>query len=182
MAGVYDTKNSDPIAKWLTITARGTRISTFTIARLVPFTIDVSLRIKWWELAVQSLILSKKKECTESEILLDTIKHFTPGYLTILLLYHLAECQFEQKKYNKSAQSLIQMQAIRNTSFGLRANYYPKSIYLLGKIYEQTDDRNLAIKNYTKFLEMWKNADEDLPELIDAKKRLANLKDAVIRK
>ncbi len=139
-----------------------------------------SASLKWWELAVQSLIHNKKKECTESEVLLDTLKHSSPDYINILLLYHLAECQFEQKEYSKSAQSFIKMQSIRNISFGLRALYYPKSIYLSGKIYEQKGDRNLALKNYTKFLKMWKDADEDLPALIDAKKRLKNLKGTVL--
>jgi tetratricopeptide (TPR) repeat protein len=96
--------------------------------------------------------------------------------MKILLLYHLAECQFAQKEYNKSVQSLIQMQSIRNVGFGFRAMYLPKSYYLLGKIYEQKGDRDLALKNYKKILEMWKNADEDLPELIDAKIRYKNLK------
>ena len=38
-------------------------------------------------------------------------------------------------------------------------------------------DHNLALKNYKKNLDIWKNADNDLPELIDAKKRLAKLSD-----
>ena len=33
-----------------------------------------------------------------------------------------------------------------------------------------------AISRYEKFPDIWKNADEDLPELIDAKARLARLK------
>ena len=45
----------------------------------------------------------------------------------------------------------------------------------MGKVYKQKGDKNLALKSYTKFLDMWKNADEDLPELIDAKERLKNL-------
>ena len=32
-----------------------------------------------------------------------------------------------------------------------------------------------VISQYKKLLEIWKNADEDLPEKIDAQKRLANL-------
>ena len=156
---------------WISLTVFYTFNGEFELAE----NLAKSVPIKWWELAVQSLIHSKKKGCTKSEILLDTIKHFTPGYLKILLLYHLAECQFEQNEYNKATQSLIKMQSIRNVSLGLRAMYYPKSFYLLGKVYEQKGDSNLALKNYTKFLEMWKNADEDLPELIDAKDRLRNL-------
>ena len=130
---------------------------------------------KWWELAVLSLIHNQKKECTESEILVDTVLLSCPGFIKIELLYYLAKCQFEQKEFSKSAQSLIEMQSIRDISLGLRALYFPRSFYLLGKIYEQTGDRNLALKYYTKFLEMWKNADEDLPELIDAQKRLDSL-------
>jgi hypothetical protein len=37
-------------------------------------------------------------------------------------------------------------------------------------------DHKKALINYVKFLDMWKNADQDLPELIDAKKRFKNLK------
>ena len=34
---------------------------------------------------------------------------------------------------------------------------------------------NLALENYNRFLELWKDADEDLPELIDTKMRYASL-------
>ena len=47
---------------------------------------------------------------------------------------------------------------------------------MLGKILEQKGEKNLAHENYEKFLELWKDADEDLPDLIDAKARLAKLK------
>ncbi len=53
---------------------------------------------------------------------------------------------------------------------------YPQGFYLLGKIYEKKGDSELAITNYEKFLDLWKDADKDLPDLIDAKERLAKLK------
>jgi hypothetical protein len=37
-------------------------------------------------------------------------------------------------------------------------------------------EKQLARKNYEEFLNLWKNADGDLPELIDAKARLAKIK------
>ncbi|MCI0561399.1 MAG: tetratricopeptide repeat protein, partial [Nitrososphaera sp.] len=52
---------------------------------------------------------------------------------------------------------------------------HPKYHYKLAKLYEEKDWSVKAIAQYEKFLEIWKDADKDLPELIDAKKRLAKL-------
>ena|GEM_PF-350175 len=53
---------------------------------------------------------------------------------------------------------------------------HPKMHYRLAKLYEEKGTTDKAIKEYEKFLEIWKDADKDLPELVDAKKRLAKLK------
>jgi serine/threonine protein kinase/tetratricopeptide (TPR) repeat protein len=53
---------------------------------------------------------------------------------------------------------------------------HPKYHYRLAKLYQDTDQYNKAITEYEKFLDIWKNADKDQPDLIDAKKRLADLK------
>ena len=47
--------------------------------------------------------------------------------------------------------------------------------YRLAKLYEETEARKLAIMEYQRFLEIWKNADPDLPDLIDARQRLTKL-------
>jgi len=49
--------------------------------------------------------------------------------------------------------------------------------YYLAKIYEQKREKEQAIEYCSKALDQWKNADKDLPELIDAKARLARLKE-----
>ncbi len=49
------------------------------------------------------------------------------------------------------------------------------SHYELGRIYEEMKRPAEAKKEYAKFLEMWSEADEDLPPLFDARKRLAAL-------
>jgi tetratricopeptide (TPR) repeat protein len=49
------------------------------------------------------------------------------------------------------------------------------SHYALGTIYEEMKRPADAKKEYAKFLEMWSEADEGLPQLVDARKRLAAL-------
>jgi tetratricopeptide (TPR) repeat protein len=49
------------------------------------------------------------------------------------------------------------------------------SHYELGAIYEEMKRPAEAKKEYAKFLEMWPEADEGLPQLVDAKKRFASL-------
>jgi tetratricopeptide (TPR) repeat protein len=53
--------------------------------------------------------------------------------------------------------------------------------YRLAKLYQESGLSSKAISRYEKFLNIWKNADEDLPELIDAKARLARLKKMSIK-
>lgn len=43
---------------------------------------------------------------------------------------------------------------------------------MLGKIYEEQDNKVKAIENYEKFLSLWKDADPGLPEVEDARKGL----------
>jgi serine/threonine protein kinase/Tfp pilus assembly protein PilF len=54
---------------------------------------------------------------------------------------------------------------------------YAQSFYRLGTIYEQKGMKEKAEEKYEKFLDLWKNADSGLPEVEDAQKRLAALRE-----
>jgi tetratricopeptide (TPR) repeat protein len=101
------------------------------------------------------------------------------GFVTdkIMRGYELAECYFETGQIEKAIEVLRRTQKLFSQGPPLyRAAVYPRSFYLLGKIFEKKGDHKLAIASFEKFLSLWKKADKDLAELVDAKLRLAKLK------
>jgi serine/threonine protein kinase/tetratricopeptide (TPR) repeat protein len=136
-----------------------------------------SINSKWWHRAIRSLIFSSKGNEEKAEIFADSVFQTGRGFEKIIVLYELAKCQYEKGFFDKAIVSLKKLQSVNDNTWGWRAAYYPKSFYLMGKIYEKKGNTNLALKNYEKFLELWKDADQDLPDLIDAKKRYKALKE-----
>jgi tetratricopeptide (TPR) repeat protein len=61
---------------------------------------------------------------------------------------------------------------------GADALYLAGAHKRLGELYEAKGDRTKAASHYTKFVELWKNADPELqPKVAEVKKRLARLSD-----
>ena len=64
----------------------------------------------------------------------------------------------------------------RNVLNDFRRYNYPRAFYIRGKAYEEMGKPGLAIENYEALLDLWKYADEEIPERKDTIKRLAALK------
>ena len=73
--------------------------------------------------------------------------------------------------------AIDEYQKLTSNDFKIRGFHliHPKYHYRLAKLYELKGWNEKAIFEYKKFLRIYKDADKDLPEYIDAKSRLANL-------
>jgi tetratricopeptide (TPR) repeat protein len=88
--------------------------------------------------------------------------------------YHIGIAHFEDGEMDKAQESFEKVIGMSVGRF-LWGHLYTKSFYMLGRIYEQQNNTAKAIENYGKFLEILKNADPEMAELEDAKKRVSIL-------
>ena len=51
--------------------------------------------------------------------------------------------------------------------------YEPRYLLRLARLLEQAGDRNAARTEYGRFLDLWKHADANLPEVTEARRALA---------
>jgi serine/threonine protein kinase/predicted Zn-dependent protease len=92
-----------------------------------------------------------------------------------LFLYSLAQAYDGAGNLDKAEEELKKIISLEKGRLDT-GDFYAKSFYMLGKIYEKKDFKTKAIEFYEKFLNLWKDADLGLPEAEDARKRLAGLK------
>jgi tetratricopeptide (TPR) repeat protein len=85
-----------------------------------------------------------------------------------LAYYQSGDSELAQEEYDK----IIKL-TIGKLWYG---DIFSNSFYMLAKIFEQTGQRDKAMKHYEKFLTLLKDADPGIREVDDAKKRLAVLK------
>lgn len=134
------------------------------------------------KIAQQIILLiaySNKHQCDKAEVYLDSINQLNlPANVKILCLPLIGKCQLEGGQAEKALATMNKLQAMKEFP---GTNDYPRGVFLLGKIYEMKGERKLAIENYEKFILLWKDADKDLPDLIEAKARLSKLKGIVAR-
>jgi len=90
------------------------------------------------------------------------------------LLYDKALIHSAQGDFDKAMESLRLLER-PNLNANLATNFKSDKMYLRGRIFEDNGDTEIAIGEYEKLLEFWKDADDDLLKKKDTIKRLANL-------
>ena len=95
--------------------------------------------------------------------------------LHALFIDPLAEAYFQSGDIEKAR---IEYERIISLTKGrlYYGDIYAKSFYRMGRVYERLGNRNKALENYEKFLDLWKEADPGFAEVEDANKKLGELK------
>ena len=108
----------------------------------------------------------------------DAISHFELAYkdrMDNYVLESIAISYLRKGDMDKAISNYGQLIS-RHKTGGEHQEYWIQTHYTLGKIYDDMGDKAKAVHCYEDFLNLWKEADADIPILIDAKKRLALLK------
>jgi serine/threonine protein kinase/tetratricopeptide (TPR) repeat protein len=95
----------------------------------------------------------------------------SPEHWPIEALAHAYYLKGDFQKANSKYQELI---AINELGYEIQESTI-LAHYYVGKIQEQLGNKKAAVKSYSRFLEIWKAADEDLQPVIEAKKALDRL-------
>ena len=98
--------------------------------------------------------------------------------LSDVFYYWRSKSYLQIGDYQNALKETFKFRAASNQITGQTVfdQFWPKKNYLKGIAYEGLGDIVNAIESYEDFLRLWNNADSYLPEIIDAKKRLDNLK------
>jgi tetratricopeptide (TPR) repeat protein len=99
----------------------------------------------------------------------DDRRYYQPLFVNSLALtyYKAGDIEKAQQEYER----IISLTLSRLED----GDIYARSFYMLGKIYEQKGLKAEAVERYQRFFDLWKEADPGIPEVADAKKRLAAL-------
>ena len=86
----------------------------------------------------------------------------------------LAQVYQRHGKLDRAIEEYKKLTDLDHKKYGIRL-INPKYYYRLAKLYEQKGQKEEAIRQYQKFLDIWVEAEKDLPEYIDATNRLKTL-------
>ena len=88
----------------------------------------------------------------------------------------IAETYLRQNNYQAASEEYYKLNDLPLDAWSYGEYMWARKHYKLGIIYEKTQDHKNAIKEFETFLKLWDGADDNIPAIMDAKERLAALK------
>jgi len=128
------------------------------------------------ENAVEKSIEISRKASTKGKAPLPDVIHWHIRYNLPFIRDVGARAYIQKKDIDKAITEYEKLITFDPESEDRRL-IHPRMHYRLAKLYEEKGWQKKAIEEYETFLDIWKHADEDLPEVVDARARLSGLKD-----
>jgi len=138
-------------------------------------------RIEYFHLKLVKSYIDKDND--QFEQMKDSLLHYQHPPSELLINYLIIKQHVRSNNYIKVKKELNRFIDLSISTYGFAAFgnlnpiflAYPYVLYYKARLAEQEGKREEAIKAYEKFLNLWKYADKDIPELIEAKKRYKQL-------
>lgn len=120
---------------------------------------------------------SQSQDYLQKAVALATIEGVIWFYPRPEFLDYLAEAYAQAGRWPEAQKAYEGIQSLKYPIVTEPGNaiIYVRSFYRLGQVLERKGDKAGAAARYRQFLDLWKDADAGLPEVADAKKRLAGL-------
>jgi tetratricopeptide (TPR) repeat protein len=115
--------------------------------------------------------LAKANYAEALDLIESAVKLRGDGYI----LESLANYYYKTGDLDKAIPKYEEIISLKNSLGWEAQEYWIQAHYNLGKIFEEQGNREQAIKYFQDFINIWKDADKDIPSLMDAKSRLAKL-------
>jgi tetratricopeptide (TPR) repeat protein len=137
---------------------------------------QLELGLYFWTKGVVDLA----NEAPDSAVLhleksLGKVRHRRPWH-RVLVEYYLAEAYLESGRPSSAEEVIESVLQYRYTYDVSHSILTVKAHYLAGVIHETLGDNEMAAIHYEEFLELWKDADSDIEEVSEAKRRLSRLR------
>jgi len=133
---------------------------------------------QWMEPGYRGLLFEKLAIQGQIESALVTFEALPIKQNEMELHYNSAgKLYIEKGDFKKALRCADDMQIMGSSNFAFSFTF-PRSHYIRGMAYDAMGNAEKAKESYDALLDLWKNADSTIPELIDTKKRLAKLKKA----
>jgi tetratricopeptide (TPR) repeat protein len=115
--------------------------------------------------------LAKGNNAEALDLIESAVKLRGDGYI----LESLANYYYKTGDLDLAIPRYQEIISIKNSLGWEAQEYWIEAHYNLGKIFEEQGNREQAIKYFQDFINIWKDADKDIPSLLDAKSRLTKL-------
>lgn len=128
----------------------------------------------WFRPYVEVYFECARGDCERAVEKADELVQWGPTRENVELLYALSSCLAAHGRLAEAESRLVQLRSL-DTNLIAASPFVSKGRLLQGHVHERRHQDDSARNDYESLLRIWQGADADLPDLVEARQRLARL-------